>query len=172
MKIKRMVICALCAALYIVLANYVSIHTLSMKLTFDSLPILLCAVLFGPVDGLIVGALGNFLSQLLGPFGVTITTPLWMLPAMTRGLLTGLWAKHLNYKITWKNQLPINLVTAILSTLINTVVMWADAKVFGYPFAATLPTLLLRIAAGLITSVLFAFVLPPIVDALKKNKLA
>lgn len=176
-ELRRLVVGALCSALYIVLANYVSIHTLNLKLSFDGLPILLCAILYGPVDGLLVGCVGNFLSQLLGPYGLSITTPLWMLPAAVRGLIVGFWAKGQHYDIKWRSVkwdislFLIILLSAVLSTIINTGVMWVDAKAFGYPFAATIPTILLRLAAGLVTSVLFTIVLPPIVTALKKARL-
>ncbi|MCF0136461.1 MAG: folate family ECF transporter S component [Lachnospiraceae bacterium] len=171
MKLKRLVVGALCAALYTVLANYVSIHTLNMKLTFDMLPVLLCSILYGPVDGLMVGLVGNFISQLIGPYGLSITTPLWMLPAGVRGLLVGFWAKGKGFRIEKVGLLfPVILLTGILSTIINTGVMWVDAKVFGYPFAATIPTILLRLIACLVTSVLFTAVLPPLTTALKKAK--
>ena len=59
-----------------------------IKLTFASLPGILAAMLFGPIDGFIVGFLGAFLEQMLH-FGFTPTTLLWILPPAIRGLLIG-----------------------------------------------------------------------------------
>ena len=84
---------ALCAALYVVLSSYVSLNLGPMKLSLDGLPILIGALMFGPMDGLIIGLLGNFLSQLLGSYGLSATTVLWMLPDGLRGLSVGWYAK-------------------------------------------------------------------------------
>ena len=56
-----------------------------IKLTFASLPTMICAMLFGPIDGFLVGFLGAFLEQML-KYGFTTTTLLWVLPPAIRGL--------------------------------------------------------------------------------------
>ena len=38
----------------------------------------------------------------------------------------------------------------------------------GYPFAATLPTVLLRIVSGILIAIVFSMILPPILNALHK----
>ena len=63
-----------------------------MKITVDSLPILVAALLLGPLDGLAVGLIGSFLNQML-TYGLTVTTVLWILPAGIRGLVVGYYAK-------------------------------------------------------------------------------
>ena len=50
----------------------------SIKITFESFPILLGALLFGPLDGLAVGFVGTLLYQ-LRRYGVSVTTPRWEL---------------------------------------------------------------------------------------------
>ena len=37
-----------------------------------------------------------------------------------------------------------------------------------YPFAATLPTVLLRIVSGILIAIVFSMILPPILNALHK----
>lgn len=172
MKTKRLVFDALCAALYVLLSSYGSISLVNLKLSFDGVALLLGALLFGPVDGLIIGALGSFLGQLLGPYGLSATTPLWMLPAMARGLAVGLWAKKRNGRWGRRALAVILVATALMVTAITTGVMWIDSRVFGYAFAATLPSLVLRVAAGLITSALYTLLLPPILAALGRAGVA
>lgn len=171
MKTKRLVTDALCAALYVLLSSYASLSLANLKLSFDGVALVLGALLFGPADGLVIGALGSFLGQLLGPYGLSVTTPLWMLPAMMRGLLVGLWAKRRGYRYDRRALGPILIATALAVTAVTTGVMWVDSRAFAYPFAATLPSLLLRIAAGLITSAIYTLILPPIITALRKSGL-
>ena len=45
MKTKRLVVDALCAAMYVVLSSYVSLNLAGIKITPDALPILLAAIL-------------------------------------------------------------------------------------------------------------------------------
>lgn len=172
MKTKRLVLDALCAALYTLLSSYVSISLLHMKLSFAALPLVLGAMLFGPADGLVIGLLGSFLSQLLGAYGLSVTTPLWMLPPIVHGLLIGLWARRRGFECEARRPLATALVlTALVVTALNTGAMWVDSRVFAYPFAATLPSVALRIAAALITSGLYTLILPPILRALRRGGL-
>ena len=45
-------LCAICAVL-----GYLAIDLTSIKVTFEELPILVAALVFGPVDGVMVGAI-------------------------------------------------------------------------------------------------------------------
>ena len=82
------VLAAMCAAL-----GALALDLNSIKITFESFPILLGALLFGPLDGLAVGFVGTLLYQLLR-YGVSVTTPLWILPYALAGLVTGFYAKR------------------------------------------------------------------------------
>lgn len=166
MKTKRLVVNALCVAMYVVLSSYVSLSLGGIKITIDALPILLAAILFGPVDGLIVGLLGNLLGQLLGPYGLSVTTPLWMLPAGLRGLLVGLAARKKSFSLKYKPLGLLLVVTALIVTAVNTGVMWVDCLVFQYSFATYSPYIVARVIAGVGMAVVFTFVLPPLVKAL------
>lgn len=95
MKAKRMVTVAMLIAMYVVLSLF-SINLGNMKITLDSLPIIVGAALLGPLDGFLIGFFGSFLNQLL-TFGLTPTTILWVIPAAVRGLLIGLYAKHCHF---------------------------------------------------------------------------
>ena len=85
---RRIVIDALLISLFFVLSLF-SVELGGVKITFVSLPTVVCAMLYGPVDACIVGFLGAFLEQMM-KYGFTATTVLWLLPAAIRGLVIGL----------------------------------------------------------------------------------
>ena len=163
---KRLAVDAMLAAMFVVLSLF-SISLPGMKITLDSLPILVAAALLGPLDGLVVGLIGSFLNQMI-TYGFTATTLLWILPAGLRGLLVGLYAKRHNFDMTLRQTVFITIVTALLVTALNTFFMYVDSWVYSYSYAAALPTLALRILAGIITAVLFSLLLPAILTALRR----
>ena len=162
----RLALDAMLSAMFDVL-SLISISLPNMKITLDALPVLVAAVLLGPLDGLCVGLAGSFLNQLL-TYGLGPTTILWIIPAGVRGLLVGLYARHHDFELTKRQLLWITISTALLVTALNTLFMYFDSKIIGYPFAATLPTVFFRILAGVLTSIAFSLILPGIVKALKK----
>ena len=91
MNTKRLVTVAVLIALYTVLSLF-SANLGLIKLTFESFPVLVASLMFGWVDGLLVGAVGGLLNQML-TYGFTVTTLMWILPNAVRGLLVGLYAK-------------------------------------------------------------------------------
>ena len=62
----------------------------------------------------------------------------------------------------------ITVSTALLVTALNTLFLYVDSWVYSYSYVAALPTLLLRIAAGVITAVLFSLLLPPLLGTLRR----
>ena len=91
MNTKRLVTVAVLIALYTVLSLF-SANLGLIKLTFESFPVLVASLMFGWVDGLLVGAVGGLLNQML-TYGFTVTTLMWILPNAVRGLLVGLVAR-------------------------------------------------------------------------------
>ena len=51
---------ALCAVL-----GYFSLDFVNLKITFESFPVLLAGMMYGPVNGAMVGLTGTFIYQLL-----------------------------------------------------------------------------------------------------------
>ena len=144
MKAKRLATDALCAALYVVLSNLAGLNLGNMKLSLDGLAILLGALLFGPVDGLIIGLLGNFVSQLTGPYGLSVTTPLWMLPPGLVGLLAGLYARKKDFSLKTPALAVLVLFCLLADTTVTTGVMWIDCLVMRYSFATYVPGIVWR----------------------------
>ena len=163
-KTKRLALDAMLAAMFVVLSLF-SIRLPGMKITLDSLPVLVAAALLGPVDGLAVGLIGSFLNQMI-TYGFTATTLLWIIPAGIRGLLVGLYAKRHGFSMTLRQTVFITISTALLVTALNTFFMYVDSWVYSYSYAAALATLALRVLAGIITAVLFSLLLPALLAAL------
>ena len=165
---RRIATDAMLSAMFVCL-SFISINIgNAMKISVDSLPILVAALLLGPLDGLAVGLVGSFLNQLL-TYGLSVTTVLWILPAGLRGLVVGLYAQCHRFHLSQKQLILITTLTALLVTALNTLIMYLDSLIIGYPFAATLPTVLLRIISGILVAVVFSLILPPLLKALKKN---
>ena len=129
MKTRQLCLDAVLAAMCAVLGA-VSLDLGNMKFSFESLPVLIGAFLFGPLDGLLIGGVGTLLYQLLR-YGVTVTTPLWIMPYMLCGLFVGWYAKK-RPSLT-KGQMSFAIFAAgILIFVLNTFVLYVDSKVYGY----------------------------------------
>ena len=168
MKIKRLVTDAMLVAVFFVLSNYLSVNMPWARLSLDVLPVLVAGALFGPLDGAIVGFVGNFLFQLTGPYGISITTVLWALPDAVRGLSAGLVLKGRWQKMTRGRLMTAIIIIAIVFTTLTTGVMYVDCLVFKYSFAAYAPYILTRYISGVVIAVLMSFLLPPLLRALGK----
>lgn len=127
---KQMAANAMLAAMCAVLGA-ISIDMGNIKITFESIPILLGALLFGPADGAAIGFVGTFVYQVLR-YGFSVTTLLWMLPYVVCGLIVGQYARLRAFHLT-KTQTILIIVTAeLIVTTLNTGVMYIDSKLYGY----------------------------------------
>ena len=171
-RILRIVLVGMLSALCFVLSAYVSVKAGSMKFTFAGLPILLASLLFGPVDGMLVGGIGEFLSQLIG-YGLTPTTVLWLIPAIVRGLMVGLYRNAKKGNPSMVGTSVIILVSSLTVTLLNGLVIWADAVIMGYySYAYVFGSTGWRFLASVITAVLYCAVIIPLIAALRKSGVA
>ena len=159
---------AVLAAMYFAL-SFISIKLGNWKISVSGLPVLLGALLFGPLDGFLIGVTGAFLEQLIS-YGITVTTVLWILPIGCRGLVTGLYAKSRKFELSRRQTVFITVLGALLMTALNTAVMYADSKIFHYYSAAyVFGALAGRIVTGVITAVVFACILPLLTAAIRKH---
>lgn len=157
---------ALCAVL-----GYVSLDMVTFKLTFESLPVLISALLFGPLHGALVGAVGTFIYQILR-YGFTATTLLWMLPYILCGCLTGLYAKKRSFCLGKAELVILVFINEFVITVLNTSVIFIDSKLFNYYYPTIITgSLVVRLIACVIRSVLFSIVLYPLLAAVRKYSL-
>lgn len=128
-KTRRLAFDAMLAAMCAVLGA-LSIDLGNLKITFEGFPVLLGALLFGPLDGLAIGGIGTLVYQLLR-YGVSVTTPLWILPYMLAGLLVGLIAKG-EKELSLKRLALAVFSSSLLIFLLNTLVLYLDSRIYGY----------------------------------------
>lgn len=179
---KRIVINAVLIALYIVL-GFIKIPIGNiLRINMASFAVVMCAVMYSPIDGLIVGFLGEFLSQILGPYGMTPTTALWALPEAARGLLLGLCMllpmikqqmaeKVLRSKaLAW--YLAACVATGVVASLLNTFALYVDSKMFGYyEYYMVFGILWVRLGLAVVMSSAFGYLSLHITSALRRSKI-
>lgn len=154
---------AMCAVL-----GFVSIDMGNLKLTLESVPILIGALLFGPADGALIGFVGTFVYQLLR-YGISATTFLWILPYVLCGLVVGLYSKRREFALTLRQTIFIVLAAELMITLLNTGVMYIDSKIYGYySFVYIFGTFFLRLAICIGKAVAEGSLLPSLLTLLKK----
>ena len=166
---RKLVLLSALTAVYVVLSMVGTLNLWWIRISVDSLPIILGALLYGPAGGLLVGLVGSFLGQLLS-YGLTATTGLWIAPAAVRGALIGLYAQKKGYRLTTPQLIGVLCVTALIVTALNTLTMYLDSVAYGYySFAYVFGGLLTRFAAGLATALVMAFIAPPVVGLLDRT---
>lgn len=178
---KRLVLDAVLIALYVLLGFWKIPIGNMLRVNMAPFAIVICAVAFGPIDGLVVGFMGEFLSQILGPYGLTPTTVLWALPEGVRGLLLGLaMVLFFRMKVPAANRmnkstifyLAVCVITGIVASLFNTFALYVDSKMFGYyTYYMVFGVLLIRLSMAVIISGLFGYIAQLVVPALQRNKL-
>ena len=130
-RLRMILVLAMLTALEIVLNRFASIRTWNLKIGFSFIPIVVAAMLYGPLGGAAVAGLGDLIGALLFPNGPFF--PGFTLTALLTGLVFGLFLK--------KNQKPLPVLLAvginqlILSLLLNT--LWIS-MLYGSPFFPTL----------------------------------
>ena len=180
--VKRLVLDAVLVALYIVLGFWKIPIGNILRVNMASFAVVVCAVAFSPLDGLVVGFMGEFLSQILGPYGLTPTTALWALPEAFRGVTLGLAMllfarKQLTAGKILKSKaivvyLAVCIFTGLLASLFNTFALYVDSKMFGYySVYMVFGVLLVRLSIAAVMSFVFGFVALNIVSALQRNKI-
>ena len=167
MKTRQLTMDAALAAMCAVLGA-VSIDLGNLKFSFESLPVIIGALLFGPVDGLLIGGIGTFLYQFLR-YGLTVTTPLWILPYVLCGLIVGLYARKRSFELSrWQLAFIITLAS-VLIFILNTAVLYIDSKVYGYYSAVYIfGTIVPRTFICFAKAAVFSAVMPMLLKAAKR----
>lgn len=176
---KRLATDGILIAIFFAL-TFFSVTIGGVKITFDSLPVVLCAMLFGPIDAFLVGFLGAFLEQMMH-FGFTATTLLWVIPPAMRGLVLGLavkaFKKSMDLETILHQKKPYLYfvcccVAGVVTSCLNTLVYYIDSTLYGYySYALIFGVFGVRILSGIAASILTAIVALPILVALRKAKI-
>lgn len=165
---KKMATNAMLAALCAVL-GFVSIDMGNLKITLESFPVNLGALLFGPVDGAVVAFLGSFIYQLL-KYGFSVTTLLWIAPGVVSAVLLGWYAKKHDFCLTRTQMVIAVLAAELVVTILNTGVMYIDSKIYGYySFVYIFGTIVPRFALCIGKGVVYGAVLHPLLETIKRT---
>lgn len=163
-----LVICGMLIALYVVL-SMLTIRIGNLRITVDSLPIVVAGALLGPTAGLSVGLLGNLIEQML-TYGLGPTTALWIVADGVRGLMVGWYARRHGYRLTTVQLMLVAVAAAIAVTVINTCALYVDSKINGYYTDALIwGGLAARFLTGMVTSAVIGAVLPPLLKVLRRS---
>lgn len=171
-NVKQLCFMGVMVALYVVfdyLATLLgSVFGNSLKISLSGLPVILTAVLFGPLAGTAVGLVGSFIGQMM-TYGFTATTLLWILPAGIRGLSMGLLFLAFRRSTRLIHLSAEVVISSLLVTAANTLVIYLDSKIYHYYSAAVVfGALGVRIITGVATAIVFALLLPPILKAVRR----
>ena len=165
-------ICAAMIAIHIVLDLFLTIRIGELyKITLNTLPFVVVGMMCGPTEGLLSGLVGCFLSQMLGPYGLMITTPIWVIPGGLSGLASGLIFKAFKRKQT----IFIIAVTVFLAELITTIYNWfgsylGDVIILkDMKLEVLVAAIPIRLANWALRSVVYTVVLVPLCKTLLKS---
>ena len=124
---------ALLTAVEIILSRFLSISAWNIKIGFSFVPIVVAAILFGPLEAGVVAALGDFIGALLFPIGAYF--PGFTLTAFLTGCVFGLF---LHRKQGWLQSIAaVGINQFILSLFLNT--LWISI-LYGSPYGPLLAT--------------------------------
>ena len=166
--VRQLALNAVLAAVCTVLAGLSLKIGGNLKISFESLPVHIGALLFGPVDGMLIGGIGTFIYQvLLSGYGISATTVLWILPYVSCGLMDGLCAARMG---RGRGGVFFTLLLSELCiTLLNTFALYVDSKIYAYYSPAfVFGTLALRLFLCLVRALVYTALMPPLLGYMKK----
>ena len=177
-KIYRLAMNALFVALYFILGTYLSFKIPgAVQISFSTIPLLLCAFLFTPVDAVTVAVVGTLLEQILdpSPYGF-MTLPMWLVPNAVLALVVALGAIRIRKMDSRKTALVCTAVlivcAEVLLTALNTAALYVDGYILGYSVKALHLLLPTRVAncfvRAAISCVVCLALIPPLRRQLKK----
>ncbi len=167
--VRQLALNAMLIAICTVLAGLAVNLGGNFKITFESLSVHIGALLFGPVDGMLIGGIATFIYQvLLSGYGITATTLLWILPYVVCGLIDGLCAQGC---VRSRGKLILTVLLSELSiTLLNTFALYVDSRLYGYYSPVfVFGTLAARLLVCAVKSLAYGAVIPEVLKALRKT---
>lgn len=171
--IRRICRIGVLAALYFAL-DLVSIRAGNLRITFTSVPVVITALLFGPLDSALVALVGEFLNQMI-TYGMSATIFLWLIPPLLRGVVVGIVARRCQRTGKLLEQRTVlyfivAFVASLVVTAANTVSIWLDSVIWGYyTFAYVFGSALLRTVTGLVTALVVTAITIPLARLLRKH---
>lgn len=158
---------AMLSAMCFCLAS-LAVSTNNFKITFESFPVILGALLGGPISGMLIGGTGTFIYQMLR-YGFTLTTPLWILPFVVAGGIAGAFATSKKYSLSRRETMFIAILSELVITGLNTLAIYVDSHIYGYYYPAIITGMIVfRTVISLLKGLVFGSLLPIIIRQVKK----
>lgn len=119
-------------AIEIVLSRWLSFQTWNFKISFSFIPIVLVAMLYGPLAAGTVAGLADFIGAILFPIGAYF--PGFTFTAFFNGMIYGIFLKK-------KQSMPHVVMAVVITHLVGSLLLntfWIS-MLYGTPFLALLP---------------------------------
>ena len=178
--VKRIAIDAVLIAIYFGL-SWASVEIGGIKLTFVGLASIIAAMVYGPIDGFLVGFFGAFCEQML-KYGFTATTLLWLLGPAMRGLVVGcaklIFKRSMSTENLLRNHRPyvffaVSIFAGLVVSVLNTTAFYVDAKMFHYyTYELIFGVFWLRLLLAAASSLLMALVTLPVLAGVQHTNFA
>ncbi len=135
---KKMVQIGLLIAVEIVLSRFCSISTPIVRIGFGFLPVVMAAMLYGPLCAGVTAATADFLGAILFPIGAYF--PGFTVTAFLTGAVYGLFL-HNRSKSWVRISCAVLIISLVLNLGLDTVWLW---MITGKGYMALLPTRILK----------------------------
>ncbi len=172
--IMKISFCSIMSALSLVFSLFVSIRIgTSIKISLHPLPLIIIGIVFGKWYGLLSGTIVGLLDQLLGVYGVSATSPFWMLAFMAWGFFSGLFKSIFNKKYVIGVILTV-VFTSVCVNVLNTFAMFMDGLIIKdsmFTITYIVSKLPMRLLLLFIEDIIFIIILiliKNLVDIIKK----
>ena len=153
---KVMVLCALLAAMSIVLGKFVNISIGdSIRISFENLPILMASFMFGPIYGGACGLVADLLGCVLRGYAII---PLITVASFLMGIIPGVLTRFVFKKMN----IPQVMISGMISHVICSMAVKTVAlhMAYGMDYAVLIPTrVLIYTLTGLAESYICAVLL-------------
>jgi len=163
-KVLKLTVCAMLLALAVIFGLFKIPISESFQPKLNFLPIACAGAMFGPVYGMIIGAMSDILSFIVKPTGAYF--PGFTISAAVQGLMYSLVLKNI---FTTKSViLPRVILAQILNLLLITGLLntfWL--KLMYYPDTAFITIMLPRITASAFLNMLYVAILYVVIRALR-----
>ncbi len=148
---QKMALIAVMADISIIF-HQLSLRTGTTQVTLYGLPLLLTGMMFGPLIGGLSGLVVGFITQML-QYGPGPTTAIWMIAPLMWGLTSGLLTCAFKKELKLFNIIIIVMCTALIVTGSNSLAMYLDGLIIGYPTPYVLTEMGIRILFSMLTAI-------------------
>lgn len=172
--IKRICLDAMMCALFIALGTLRIRIGGFLEIGLGTLVITFVAITYRPIDAILVALIGESINQIfLSPYGLSPTTPLWVMPVVIRGLLIALIALYYRKKEDYITNHPVKyflylMGIALIISGLDTGLLYLDGLIMNYPVSYTFIQTITRFGASQVTAIIVAALTIPLYKAASK----